>query len=201
MIRSTAAASSPPDAPGADEVVLVNERDESIGSAPKLAAHLNGGRLHRAFSIFIFDSAGRMLLQQRAEGKYHFGGLWSNACCSHPREGRPVVDSAHERLGYEFGFDVPLERLLSFIYRAEDHATGLTEHEFDHVFVGRFDGTPGPNPEEIDAWRWVEPSELIREVAESPERFTPWFKIVIERVMERVGARCVVRQAPLHLPG
>lgn len=189
MIDSTAAALTPTDESAADEVVLVNERDEPIGSAPKLAAHLNGGRLHRAFSVFVFDSAGRMLLQRRAAGKYHFGSLWTNACCSHPRAGRPMVDSAGARLRYEFGFDVPLDPLFSFIYRAEDPASGLTEHEFDHVLVGRFDGTPSPNPEEIDAWKWVERDELIQEVAECPERFTPWFKIVLGRVLERVGAR------------
>jgi isopentenyl-diphosphate delta-isomerase len=166
-----------------DDVVLVDEDDRPLGSAPKLAAHQNGGRLHRAFSVFIFDSHGRMLLQRRAPGKYHFGGLWTNACCSHPRVGQPLIESARARLRHEFGFDAPLEERFSFVYRAEDPTSGLTEHELDHVLVGRFDGEPRPNPEEIDAWDWVDPSELLRDVRERPERYTPWFRIVLERVV------------------
>jgi isopentenyl-diphosphate delta-isomerase len=124
-----------------------------------------------------------MLLQRRAPSKYHFGGLWTNACCSHPRVGVTVLDSARTRLRHEFGFDAPLEQRFSFIYRAEDAASGLTEHEFDHVLVGRFDGEPAPNPEEIESWRWVEPGELVRDVSEHPHRYTPWFRIVLERVI------------------
>jgi isopentenyl-diphosphate delta-isomerase len=168
-----------------DRVILVDENDRPVGSAPKLAAHQNGGRLHRAFSVFIFNSAGQMLLQRRAASKYHFGGLWTNACCSHPREGS-VIDSARARLREEFGFDVPLEELFSFVYRAEDPASGLTEHEFDHVLVGRFDGRPAPNPDEIEAWEWIDRSKLLRDVRERPQRFTPWFRIVLERVLARV---------------
>jgi isopentenyl-diphosphate delta-isomerase len=170
-----------------DHVILVDESGRAIGSAPKLAAHENGGRLHRAFSVFIFNSAGQMLLQRRAAGKYHFGGLWTNACCSHPREG-PVVDSARARLREEFGFEVPLEELFSFVYRAEDPASGLTEHEFDHVLIGRFDGKPAPDPDEIESWEWIDPSRLLRDVQEHPERYTPWFRIVLERVLQRVRA-------------
>ena len=166
-----------------DSVVLVDDADRLLGWAPKLAAHLDGGRLHRAFSVFIFDSAGRMLLQRRAAGKYHFGGLWTNACCSHPGDGRTVADFARDRLRHEFGFDVPLEELFSFVYRAHDPASGLTEHEFDHVLVGRFDGEPSPNPEEIGACEWVDLAELLRDVRERPDRYTPWFRIVLERVV------------------
>ena len=171
-----------------DHVILVDENDRSLGSAPKLAAHLDGGRLHRAFSVFVFNSAGRMLLQRRAAGKYHFGGLWTNACCSHPREGPTLVESARARLRHEFGFDVPLDELFSFVYRAHDPASGLTEHEFDHVLVGRFDGEPSPNPDEIDAWEWVDRDQLTSEVRRHPERYTPWFRIVLEKVLERVPA-------------
>jgi len=182
MAKPTAGASP------ADDVILVDENDRPVGTAPKLDAHLNGGALHRAFSIFIFNSAGRILLQRRAAGKYHFGGLWTNACCSHPRKGQTLEQSAHARLRHEFGFDAPLKELFSFVYRAEDPASGLTEHEFDHVFVGRFDGTPAPNPEEIGGWEWVDRSRLLRDVSEHPERFTPWFRIVLERVLEHVPA-------------
>jgi isopentenyl-diphosphate delta-isomerase len=170
----------------ADHVILVDENDRPVGTAPKLAAHLNGGALHRAFSIFIFNSDGRMLLQRRAAGKYHFGRLWTNTCCSHPREGQPLADSAHARLRHEFGFDAPLEEMFSFVYRAEDPASGLTEHEFDHVFVGRFDGRPEPNPEEIEGWEWVDRTQLLRDVASNPGRYTPWFRIVLERVLADV---------------
>ena len=167
-----------------DEVVLVDEHDRPLGVAPKLAAHEHGGRLHRAFSVFIFDSAGRMLLQRRAPSKYHFGGLWTNACCSHPSPDEPVIDAARARLRHEFGFDAPLERRLSFVYRAHDPASGLTEHELDHVLVGRFDGTPSPNADEIDAWRWVDPADLARDVRAHPDHYTPWFRIVLDRVLD-----------------
>jgi isopentenyl-diphosphate delta-isomerase len=178
--------SAPPtNPPGHDDVILVDEHDRPLGTAPKLAAHENGGTLHRAFSVFIFNAAGQMLLQRRAPGKYHFGGLWTNACCSHPRSGQTLLQSARARLRHEFGFDVPLEQSFSFVYRAEDPSTGLTEHELDHVLVGRFDGTPAPNPNEIDAWEWVDPSDLLRDVSDHPERYTPWFRIVLERVLER----------------
>jgi isopentenyl-diphosphate delta-isomerase len=167
-----------------DQVILVDESDRAVGFEDKLAAHEGGGKLHRAFSVFLFDSAGRMLLQRRAAGKYHFGGLWTNACCSHPRRGQALMDSARARLRHELGIDAPLEELFSFVYRAEDPATGLTEHEFDHVLCGRFDGAPRPNPEEVSDWEWVEPRELMEDVRRRPERYTPWFKLVLERVIE-----------------
>ena len=145
------------------------------------------GKLHRAFSVFLFDSAGRMLLQQRAAGKYHFGGLWTNACCSHPRRGQTVIESARARLRHELGIDAPLHELFSFVYRAEDPATGLTEHEFDHVLVGRFDGAPSPNGDEVSDWEWIEPGALLEDVRRRAARYTPWFKIVLERVIRQVA--------------
>jgi isopentenyl-diphosphate delta-isomerase len=169
-----------------DHVILVDEADRPVGVERKLPAHENGGKLHRAFSVFIFNRSGQMLIQRRADAKYHFGGLWTNACCSHPRRGRTLVESARARLREEFGFDVPLEERFSFVYRAEDPASGLTEHEFDHVLVGYFDGEPQPNPDEIGAWRWVEPRELMDDVDRSPERYTPWFKLVLRRVLDEI---------------
>jgi isopentenyl-diphosphate delta-isomerase len=174
---------APSPQPAPDDVILVDESDRPVGTAAKLAAHQHGGTLHRAFSVFLFDSAGRMLLQRRAPAKYHFGGLWTNACCSHPRVGRTVLDSARDRLRHEFGIDTPLQERFSFVYRAEDPSSGLTEHEFDHVLVGRFDGDPRPNPDEIDAWEWVDPAQLLRDVRDRPDRYTPWFRIVLERVV------------------
>ena len=169
---------------GAALVELVDGEGRTIGTGPKLDAHLRPGRLHRAVSVLLLDERGRLLLQRRADGKYHFGGLWTNACCSHPRSGQDLLDAAHARLRHEFGFDAPLRHLFSFVYRADDPASGLTEHEFDHVFVGRFDGTPRPNPEEIGHWQWVEPAELLADVERSPQRYTPWFKLVLNRVMQ-----------------
>ncbi len=166
-----------------DELILVDEQDNPVGYETKLRAHENGGRLHRAFSIFIFNDAGEVLLQRRAAGKYHFGGLWTNACCSHPRRGQSTLDAAHTRLQEEFGFDADLTERFTFIYRAPDPTSGLTEHEFDHVFTGRFDGEPRPNPDEIGDWKWVWPEELLADVKARPDTYTPWFRLVVERVL------------------
>src|SRR5215212_4374265 len=155
-----------------EQIVLVDKNDRPIGPIEKLAAHQRPAKLHRAFSIFIFNSQNQMLLQLRARGKYHFGGLWTNACCSHPRPGQAVADAARARLREEFGFDAPLSAAFSFVYRAEDPGTGLTEHEFDHVFIGEFNGTPRPNPGEIDAWEWVDPEQLLLDVERHPARYT-----------------------------
>ena len=122
------------------EIILVDAADNQVGVETKLGAHENGGKLHRAFSIFIFDAAGRMLLQRRAKKKYHFGGLWTNACCGHPKVGEKLPSAAHTRLQQEFGFDTQLEETFSFLYRAFDADSGLTEHEFDYVFCGEYNG-------------------------------------------------------------
>jgi isopentenyl-diphosphate delta-isomerase len=169
-----------------EQVVLVDERDNAVGVEAKLRAHEGGGRLHRAFSVFIVNRAGKMLLQRRARGKYHFGGLWTNACCSHPSPGQDVADAARARLREEFGFDARLSEAFSFVYRANDPGTGLTEHEFDHVFVGEFDGEPQPNPGEIEDWEWVDPSVLLEDVGRHPGKYTPWFRIALERVVRHL---------------
>ena len=166
-----------------EKVILVDESDREIGTCEKLEAHLHGGRLHRAFSVFLFSPGGQLFLQRRAGGKYHFPGLWTNACCSHPRPGEATDAAAHRRLREELGIAAEITELFSFVYRAEDPASGLTEHEFDHVFLGKFDGEPNLNLEETDAWRWVEREALLAELAETPETFTPWFKIALERVL------------------
>jgi isopentenyl-diphosphate delta-isomerase len=168
-----------------DELILVDEQDNPVGYASKLAAHQSGGALHRAFSVFIFNSRGEMLIQRRAAGKYHFGGLWTNACCSHPRRGQLTLDAAHQRLRDELGFDTDLRELFSFTYRAVDPASGLTEHEFDHVFAGNFDGTPAPNAGEVDDWKWIAIGELLADVRAKPQAYTPWFNLVVERVVSR----------------
>lgn len=164
-----------------EEVILVDEHDNPIGFEAKLEAHKHGGKLHRAFSIFVFDGAGRMLLQRRSRKKYHFGGLWTNACCGHPRRGEALLDAARRRLREEFGFDAELEELFTFIYRASDPESGLAENEFDHVLRGEFDGEPRPNPEEIDDWRWIGPAELAVNLQANPRCYTPWFAIAARR--------------------
>jgi isopentenyl-diphosphate delta-isomerase len=166
-----------------DELILVDEQDNPVGYETKLRAHEAGGKLHRAFSVFIFNAAGQMLLQRRAATKYHFGGLWTNACCSHPRRGEDTLQAAHARLRHELGFDTELRELFSFVYRAPDPPSGLTEHEFDHVFVGAFDGTPQANPHEVGEWKWVDPKELLSDVRANPHAYTPWFSLVVARVL------------------
>jgi isopentenyl-diphosphate delta-isomerase len=166
------------------ELILVDKDDNQIGIETKKGAHENGGKLHRAFSIFIFDVAGRMLLQRRAKKKYHFGGLWTNACCGHPRQGETLQTAVHTRLQEEFGFDTQLEETFSFLYRAFDAESGMTEHEFDHVFCGEFSGEAHPNPDEIDDWKWVDPAELLVDLENNPDDYTPWFKIAVQRVIE-----------------
>jgi isopentenyl-diphosphate delta-isomerase len=158
-----------------EEVILVDAEDREIGRAEKLAAHRDGGVLHRAFSIFLFDRAGRMLLQRRSSRKYHFGGLWTNTCCGHPRPGEDVAAAAHRRLREELGIDAVLREILSFTYTARDADSGLTERELDHVFVGEFEGEARPDPDEVEALRWLEPAAALRDVAARPARYTPWF--------------------------
>ncbi len=169
-----------------EEVILVDESDRAIGFAEKIQAHLDGGKLHRAFSIFIFDSRGRMLLQKRAAAKYHFGGLWTNACCGHPRRGEEVAEAAHRRLGEELGIEIELAEVHSFVYEATDAKSGLTEREYDHVLVGRFDGNAVPNPDEIDELKWVEVAELQDDVLANASRYTPWFAEAIPAVLRKL---------------
>lgn len=165
-----------------EQVILVDEQDRPLGVMGKLAAHERGGVRHRAFSVFIFDPQGRWLLQRRAAGKYHFPGLWTNACCSHPRPGEGTADAAHRRLQEELGFDCPLQERFQFEYQATSEAEGLTEHELDHVFTGIYSGAVDYDPEEVGNVRWVAPADLEREVSEHPETFTPWFKLARDRV-------------------
>ena len=151
----------------------------------KMEAH-ETGTLHRAFSIFLFDGQGRWLLQQRDSAKYHSGGLWTNTCCSHPAPGEATADAAAARLVEEMGITAEFEPAFTFHYRAE-FDNGLVEHEYDHVFVGRFDGEPTPNPAEASDWRWVGPDELFAELADHPEHFTYWFRQVADRVEQHVA--------------
>jgi isopentenyl-diphosphate delta-isomerase len=165
-----------------ENVILIDEADRIIGFQEKLAAHRNGGSLHRAFSIFIFNSSGEMLLQERSSQKYHFGGLWANACCGHPRPGEDLHAAAHRRLVDELGFDTMLRTALSFLYVADDPASGLTERELDHVLIGEFDGAFMPNPNEVDSVRWVTTDEIVRDLRRNGDCYAPWFHEAVTRL-------------------
>ncbi len=177
-----------PSLPAEERVILVDKNDRELGSAEKINAHEQGGQLHRAFSVFIRDPQGRIMLQRRAPSKYHFAGLWTNTCCGHPRPGETTPQAATRRLQEEMGIRVELKPLTSFIYKAHHEPTGLTEHEIDHVLVGEFEAEPTLNPDEADDWRWIEPDQLDRELAESPDRFTPWFPIAWAKLKQLGGA-------------
>jgi isopentenyl-diphosphate delta-isomerase len=177
-----------PDAsvPDAEErVVLVDASDREIGTAEKLAAHRDGGRLHRAFSVFLFDAAGCMLVQRRAASKYHFPLLWTNACCGHPRPGEAVLDAAKRRLREELGVAVQPSAAFPFLYEAVDERTGLTEREYDHVLVGRLDAAPQPDPAEVAAVAWRAPAELLRAIESTPGDYTPWFRLLLPLLAQR----------------
>lgn len=171
-------------------VILVDERDQATGIAEKMEAHRQGW-LHRAFSVFIFNDHHELLIHQRASHKYHSRALWTNTCCSHPREKESVEAAAHRRLQEEMGFDCPLQPLFSFVYKAplED---GLYEHEFDHVLMGQWSGHPEPNPEEVMDWKYIALDTLENEIQMHPEHYTVWFKIALPKVRE---ALTLIQQA------
>lgn len=162
-----------------EKVILVNENDEPIGLMDKMEAH-EKALLHRAFSIFIMNDKGETMLQQRALGKYHSPGLWTNTCCSHQREGETNIMAGRRRLKEEMGFEVPLEELFSFIYKAS-FENGLTEHELDHVLIGRFNGTPEINQKEVAAWKWMPLEAIKKDMGINPDEYTAWFKIIFDK--------------------
>lgn len=164
-----------------DSIILVDEKDREVGKGEKMKVHQEG-LLHRAFSIFVFNSRGELLLQKRARGKYHSGGLWTNTCCSHPRAGEKLEDAIHRRLKEEMGFDCPLKEAFSFIYKVK-FENGLYEHEYDHVFIGRCEVKPIPNPEEYEEWKWVSLEELKKDIKRSPEKYTYWLRSAMDRLV------------------
>ena len=168
----------------AEYVVLVDENDNEIGTEEKMKAHVDG-KLHRAFSIFVYNSKGDLLLQQRESSKYHCGGLWTNTCCSHPRKGEELANAVHRRLNEEMGFDCELKEKFSFLYKAE-FDNGLTENELDHVFVGFSDITPKINPEEVENYKWITITNLKKDIANNPNSYTPWFKIALQKLNENM---------------
>lgn len=162
------------------EVILVNEDDEPIGLMPKMEAHQKG-ILHRAFSVFIFDSKGRMLLQQRSAKKYHGANLWTNACCSHPYPNEKIEDAAIRRLQEELGFTTELKKIFSFMYHAQVE-NNLIEHELDHVFAGIYEGCIQPDFNEVATYDYNEMNEIKRMIQAQPGKFTSWFKIAFPKI-------------------
>lgn len=168
-----------------ERVILVNENDEQIGLMPKMEAH-EKALLHRAFSVFIFNSKNELMLQQRAAHKYHSPLLWANTCCSHQRDGETNIDAGKRRLQEEMGFVTELENTISFIYKAP-FDNGLTEHEFDHVLIGTYEDVPTINPDEVAAWKWMPLEDVKEDILKQPELYTEWFKIIFDKFYEHIN--------------
>ena len=169
-----------------EQVILVDETDQPLGAMEKMEAHRRAV-LHRAFSVFIFNSRGEMLLQQRAQEKYHSAGLWTNACCSHPRPGEDTRAAALRRLREELGFTTDLFKLFEFTYRTA-YDNGLTEFEFDHVFVGTYDQEISPDRTEVSDYRYQSMPEIEAELNSAPATFTSWFQLAFPLLKEKIGA-------------
>tara|TARA_B110000238_G_scaffold192291_1_gene227474 strand:- start:1356 stop:1871 length:516 start_codon:yes stop_codon:yes gene_type:complete len=167
-----------------EEVILVDTSDNPIGTMPKMEAHEKAA-LHRAFSVFIINNEGQLMLQQRALHKYHSPGLWTNTCCSHQRLGETNLEAGARRLQEEMGFETPLEELFSFIYKAP-FDNGLTEHELDHILLGYYDAVPEINEEEVASWKWMDLEQVAEEKKTKPENYTVWFKIIFDRFYKHI---------------
>lgn len=166
-------------------VILVNGQDEQIGTMPKMEAH-EKAVLHRAFSVFVFNDNNELMLQQRAAHKYHSPNLWTNTCCSHQRVGETNIEAGKRRLKEEMGFVVALKESVSFIYKAP-FENGLTEHEFDHVLIGNYNGTPQINEDEVSNWKWMPFEAVKHDILEHPELYTAWFKIIFDKFYEHIN--------------
>ena len=168
-----------------EQVILVDENDNQIGLMPKMEAH-EKAVLHRAFSVFIFNSNNELMLQQRAMHKYHSPGLWTNTCCSHQRDGETTIEAGKRRLQEEMGFVTELEESTSFIYKAP-FDNGLTEHEYDHVMIGYYNDVPVINPDEVADWKWMTLEDVKVDIALDPDSYTAWFKIIFEKFYEFIN--------------
>ena len=163
-------------------VILVDTADRELGTMEKMEAH-EKATLHRAFSVFIFNDRGELMLQQRAAHKYHSPLLWTNTCCSHQRLGESNVEAGKRRLREEMGFEVDLDEKFHFVYKAA-FDNGLTEHELDHVMVGYYNSEPTINPEEVASWKWIDMEVLQQDLKDHPQEYTAWFKIIFDRFVE-----------------
>ncbi|WP_452218909.1 isopentenyl-diphosphate Delta-isomerase [Lacinutrix undariae] len=168
-----------------EQVILVNEKDEQIGLMAKMEAH-EKALLHRAFSVFVFNDKNELMLQQRAAHKYHSPLLWTNTCCSHQREGESNIEAGKRRLMEEMGFVTDLKETISFIYKAP-FDNGLTEHEFDHIMLGHFNENPNINPDEVEAWKWMDLEAVKTDIETQPELYTAWFKIIFEKFYQHIN--------------
>lgn len=168
-----------------EQVILVNEKDEQIGLMAKMEAH-EKALLHRAFSVFVFNDKNELMLQQRAAHKYHSPLLWTNTCCSHQREGESNIEAGKRRLMEEMGFVTDLKETISFIYKAP-FDNGLTEHEFDHIMLGHFNENPNINPDEVEAWKWMDLEAVKADIAAQPALYTAWFKIIFEKFYQHIN--------------
>lgn len=160
-----------------ENVILVDDQDNAIGTMEKMEAHRKG-ILHRAFSILIFNSKGEVLLQKRSKNKYHSGGLWTNACCSHPMPGESILEATRKRLKHEMGIELQPQFTYKFVYHIQLDKE-LIEHEYDHVYIGIFDGTPVVNTEEVEDWKFISVQTLRHELKQHPESYTEWFKLIM----------------------
>ncbi len=168
-----------------EQVILVDENDNQLGVMPKMEAH-EKAVLHRAFSVFIFNKKGELMLQQRAAHKYHSPLLWTNTCCSHQRNGESNLEAGKRRLQEEMGFTADLKEVFSFIYKAP-FDNGLTEHELDHVMVGYYEDTPNINKEEVEDYKWMLLEDVKSDMVKNPSKYTEWFKIIFEKSFEKLA--------------
>ncbi len=168
-----------------EQVILVNEKNEQIGLMAKMEAH-EKALLHRAFSVFIFNAKNELMLQQRALEKYHSPGLWTNTCCSHQRDGETNIEAGTRRLQEEMGFTVPLTESVSFIYKAP-FDNGLTEHEYDHVLIGAYEGEPVINKDEVASWKWMPLEAVKNDISINPDVYTEWFKIIFDKFYAHIN--------------
>ncbi len=169
-----------------EKVILVDKYNKEVGQMEKMEAH-EKGLLHRAFSVFVFNKQGELMIHQRAFEKYHSGGLWTNTCCSHPRVRESVLQAAHRRLQEEMGFDCELEEKFTFIYKKELDK-GLTEHELDHVVIGISDVQPKLNADEVAAWKYIAIPDLVKDIEHNPDQYTEWFKICLPEVLSHLDS-------------
>ena len=167
-----------------EKVLLVNQQDQILGKMEKIEAH-EKGLLHRAFSVFIYNDKNELLLQKRAFSKYHTPGLWTNTCCSHQRENESNIEAGKRRLQEEMGFNTELENQFSFIYKAP-FSNGMTEHEYDHILIGYYNGEPQPNPDEVVEWKWMNLDSIEEDIHHNPDNYTAWFKILLEKYLGKL---------------
>lgn len=165
------------------DIILVNKNDQVIGRGEKIQVHKEG-KLHRAFSVLIFNSKGELLLQKRAKIKYHSPGLWSNTCDGHPKPNKRLESEAKKRLREEMGFECDLREIFNFTYKRK--VGDLIEHEIDHIFLGEFEGKPRPSEEEVEDYKWLNYDDLKKDIEKKPQNYTSWFKLIFDKIIKKI---------------